>query len=544
MTADAKATLVRLQGRERKRKFDARKRAERKRTMPGPSSAPLIAPDAVDSLAEWSRNTLIVPPGHPRSGEPLELPEYGVRFLREALAVPEALLSVARKNAKSAVIAVLLLAYLDGPLKFRGFRAGVCSINREKAGELWMQMEAIVEASGLTGVGCMRSPRHVKSESGRVDILSADAGAGHSSGFDLALMDELGLLKERDRELVNGLRTAVSARDGRFIGLSIQGNAPFTQEMLARSGAPGLVVHHYAAPEDCALDDEEAWAAANPGLAAGIKQINYMRHRAAAVLATPADAAAFRAYDLNQPVDPAQKNIVEAVEFRRCIVDDLPPRDGPCFVGLDLGGSKSFSGAAAYWPATHRLEAWGGVGGIPSLKDRGAADGLGNGYETQHERGELLLYPDWRETPCVPFFTDIANHLLGAQVAILAADRYTQGRMIDSLERADLPGWPSKVTWRGFGMKDGNEDTILFQRAVFGERIKTVRNLSLERAISESEMKYDEGGNQKLDKRRARGRIDCLSAAVLAVSMGERYGRERITTAPEGENPFDRRFGA
>ena len=310
------------------------------------------------------------------------------------------------------------------------------------------------------------------------------------------------------------------------------------------SGAPGLVVHHYAAPEDCELDDEEAWAAANPGLAAGIKSINYMRHRAAAVLATPADAPAFRAYDLNQPVDPVGANIVDPTDYRRCIVEDLPPRSGPCFVGLDLGGSKSFSGASAYWPQTGRLQAWAGVGGIPDLLERGAADSVGRRYETQHERGELMLYPGWRETPCVPFFTEIAHRLVDSNVVAIAADRYTQGRMIDSLERAELPGWPKTVEWRGMGWKDGSEDVNIFQKAVYGERIQTVRNLSLESAISESETKWDEAGNVKLDKRRARGRIDCLSAAVLAVSMGERYGREVITAAVEGENPFDRRFGA
>ena len=88
-------------------------------------------------------------------------------FLRDALTVPESLLSIARKNAKSALIAVYLIGRLVGPLRYRGYRGGVCSINREKAGELWMQMEAIVEASDLKGVRCMKSPKHVISDTGR-----------------------------------------------------------------------------------------------------------------------------------------------------------------------------------------------------------------------------------------------------------------------------------------------------------------------------------------------------------------------------------------
>ena len=49
------------------------------------------------------------------------------------------------------------------------------------------------------------------------------------------------------------------------------------------------------------LDDEAGWHAANPGLAVGIKDLEYMRHESQRALTTPADASSFRAYDLNQP---------------------------------------------------------------------------------------------------------------------------------------------------------------------------------------------------------------------------------------------------
>ena len=47
--------------------------------------------------------------------------------------VREAVVSVGRKNAKSAAIAVYLLGRLAGPLRTRGYRAGVCSVSKEKA---------------------------------------------------------------------------------------------------------------------------------------------------------------------------------------------------------------------------------------------------------------------------------------------------------------------------------------------------------------------------------------------------------------------------
>ena len=49
-------------------------------------------------------------------------------------------------------MAALLLAFLVGPLRREGWRCGVASLSREKAGELRGQVEAIALASGLQGV--------------------------------------------------------------------------------------------------------------------------------------------------------------------------------------------------------------------------------------------------------------------------------------------------------------------------------------------------------------------------------------------------------
>ena len=82
--------------------------------------------DPARALAEWSAATLKVPPGHPLAGEPMALPEFGRLFFEGALRpeVSEALLCVGRKNAKSAIVAVYLLARLAGPLRTAGYRAG------------------------------------------------------------------------------------------------------------------------------------------------------------------------------------------------------------------------------------------------------------------------------------------------------------------------------------------------------------------------------------------------------------------------------------
>ena len=131
---------------------------QRAARTPKPAALPAWPADPAEALARWCLDVLKVPDGHRRAGQPLELPDYGVEFIRDALTHRESLLCIGRKNAKSAIVAVYLLARLVGPLRVAGYRAGVCSVSREKAGELKSQMQAIAEASGLAGLRFLRSP--------------------------------------------------------------------------------------------------------------------------------------------------------------------------------------------------------------------------------------------------------------------------------------------------------------------------------------------------------------------------------------------------
>ena len=352
-----------------------RQRAYRQRRKPKPAPVPpaveLSAPEQGAAVCSWAAETLRVPPGHPLAGEPMVVPGFGAKFIDSVFTHGESLLCIGRKNAKSAVVSVLLLAHLVGPVRRAGFRAGVLSINRGKAGELLRQIEEIATASDLEGLQFRRVPYpgRVVSSFGTVEIQSADRGAGHSAGFDLAVIDELGLLAERDRGIVAGMRSSTSAKGGRFVSLSIHGAGPFVPESLARKGSPGLAVHHYAADPDRALNDPVAWAQANPGIAAGIKTLDYMQSEAARVLMTPADQPHFLAHDLNLPQSPTRENLISLSAWRECVVEDLPARSGPCYVGFDLGGTSSMTAAAAYFPATKRLKVYGAFPAEPDLQE-------------------------------------------------------------------------------------------------------------------------------------------------------------------------------
>lgn len=482
--------------------------------------------DPVGSFLEWTQSTLRVPTG-PLSGKPFRIEPWQERFLRGAMqgGVMEAGLSVARKNGKSGLVAAWLLAHLCGPLAAPGWRGIVVSLTGVLAKELRSAMTMTARVSGIVSVVPYESPppgRMVGERGATVDFLAADKATGHAVGADLAVIDEAGLLPEAMRSLWNAVLSSISGRRGRLMCISVRGDGPMFSEIADREGEAGVYWQEHAAAEDASWDDEAAWHAANPALASGVKSIEYMRRMSARALSTPANAPAFAALDLNLPQEPSREMILTVRQWKDALQPTMPDRAGPAFVGFDLGGSSSMTAAVAYWPETGRLECRGAFPSIPDLRARGDGDGVGGLYLRMAAAGELAEYPG-RVLAVDDFLADLAINLHGEDVRAAGADRYRRQEAVDALAKAGVR-W--RMVWRGQGHSataDGSADVRAFQSAVLGGRVKTVRNLVIEHAISMSAISRDATGNPKLDRVKSKGRIDALSAAVIAVGLGERW---------------------
>ena len=337
--------------------------------------------------------------------------------------------------------------------------------------------------------------------------------------LDYGVLDELGLFAERDRELVNSIRTSTSSKDGRILSMSVVGSSPFVKELLQRheQGDKSLALFlHQPADPDCDLADEKAWHEANPGLKENIKSLDYMRTESARVKITVSDQSSFRALDLNLPGEPSREMLCGVDDWRACESEDLPPRNGSCVLGFDLGGSLSMSAVVALW-SNGRLETWSAFPAVPDLKTRGQADGVGCLYEEMKERGELSVYAG-RVVPVSEFLKDCGARLKGQRVLQCGADRYRKNEAIQALDSAAL-NWP--VTWRGTGASataDGSFDVRAFQDLVYQGTIKTAPSLVMRSAITESEVTRKDG-NPKLNKSRHHSRIDILQAAVICAGL-------------------------
>ena len=178
------------------------------------------------AVARWASRCLRIPVGI-KANKPFTIAKWQHKFLDAALApgVVEAGLCVARKNGKSGLIAALLLAYLVGPLNTKNWRCIVVSLTGILANELRRQISEIAVASALDELIAVRSTpapgKVIGLNNAEVSILAADKATGHAVGSDTVIIDEGGLLSEKDRDLWNACLTSISGRSGRLICISI-----------------------------------------------------------------------------------------------------------------------------------------------------------------------------------------------------------------------------------------------------------------------------------------------------------------------------------
>ena len=516
---------------EDKRRYDrkryARQVAEKTRKrleLPDPEF-----PEHPDqAIADWCRDRLRVPWGHGAAGQPLVLPDYGQAFIKDIFdpQFTEVSLMISRKSAKTTILGILLLAAAasDGPVRRRGFRSCICSLSREKAGELRRIMKDIAEMSGLTGLRFLRSPAPGRIESpwAEIDILSTETGA-NSGSYDIAMADELGIYPARARVLVASLRSSVSAKNGKFVSASIVGHSDLTQEIIDRhrAGDPNLALHLFQAPPNAALDDPEAWKAASPAIKYGIKSLKYYESESRRVKFQTADQQHFRAYDLNQRAVAESENLVDLDSWEKCVVadEDVPDPSGPCYVGFDLGSGTSMTAISIFYQDTRLLEVIGGFPEQPSLKERGEADNCD--YVSMLDRGEMILAGQLSTDPSV-LIQYVADRLKKYRCKVLgaAADVYRQGEAVQAMADAEVR-W--RMDWRRSGAGiSGHEDCRYFVKAVLDCAVVTRKSLLMREAIRSSAVRYDENRNPSLSKKKSNSRVDALAASILSIGAAYR----------------------
>ena len=510
--------------------------------------------------------TLTIPSGVGQGG-PFILRPWQQDFIRDIYepivseterrrVVRRAILSVARKNGKTALIAALALAHLVGPEQVPNGEIYSAANEREQAAIVFRVAAQMVRAEPelMARLRVVDSTKTIANYSNGsfYRAISAEAGTKHGLNPTVVIYDELAQAKNRN--LYDVLDTSMGARlEPLFVTISTQSNDP--EHILSKliddglnADDPTTVCHLFAVPEEDDVFDFTVWKKANPALG-DFRDLDDFRALAAKAARMPAEEPKFRNLYLNQRVAPVASLIARA-EWMECNGAANFQDGESVYLALDLSSTTDLTAlvmVSAENGSRVKPFFW-----KPSdlLKDHSDRDfGSGNNrYSDWASRGHLLTSPGRSISPEVVALC-IAELVQRYKVLGLAYDRWRIQDLMREFDRVGLQVYQAGkegdlqgtygiagtssglrvVPW-GQGYRDMAPAIDALELAVLHRELEHPGNPVLNWNMANAIATMDPAGNRKLDKDKARFRID--GAVALAMGIGLK-SRERA------EQPLD-----
>lgn len=485
-----------------------------------------------ERVIEFITRYCVVPEGA-KVGQPLKLAPFQEAFIREVYDNPagtrRAYLAMARKNGKTGLIAAILLAHIAGPEKKLNSQIVSGAMSRDQAALVFNLAAKMVQLSPELSkvVRIVPSGKRLIGLVANVEYkaLAADGSTAHGLSPVLAILDEVGQVKGPQSDFIDAITTAQGAYEEPLL-IAISTQAPTDADLFsiwldgaAASKDPRIVSHVHAAPEGCALDDEAAWKAANPALDL-FRSRSDLEEQAQRAKEMPSAQNTFRVLCLNQRVNMFSP-LIGKDAWMACRGDARIEPGEPVYLALDLSSVDDLT-------ALVMVSADGGDRVQPFiwkpaevLERHGARDNVD--YAVWNDEGALLTCPGRTIDPGV-IAHKIAALMKTYKVLGLAYDRWRIDSLVKELDAIgvetfkDEKGSGLKLVDWGQGYASMAPAVEAFERSVLERRLVHPGNPVLTWNVANAVVTQDPAGNRKLDKSKARFRID--GAVALAMALG------------------------
>ncbi|WP_298575587.1 terminase TerL endonuclease subunit [uncultured Luteimonas sp.] len=463
----------------------------------------------------------VVPEGA-HVGQPLKLADFQRKFIRDVYDNPagtrRAYLSIARKNGKSGLIGALLLAHLVGPEAVQNSQIVSGAMSRDQAALVFNLASKMVQLSPrlVELVRIIPSSKRLIGLPRNVEFraLAADGKTAHGLSPVLAILDEVGQIRGPHSDFVDAITTSQGAHASPLL-IAISTQAASDADLFslwlddaARSDDPRIVSHVYSAPDDCSLDDEDAWRAANPALGL-FRSMDDMREQAKQAARMPSVENSFRNLLLNQRVSVHSPFVSPGV-WRECGGEPVA-FVGPVYGGLDLSARTDLTAFVLYDHAGNvRPYFWTPEIG---LADRAARDRAP--YLEWRKQGFLRTTPG-ASVDYAHVAAEIIDIIADVDLQAIAFDRWRIDVLRKEFDRlgVELP----LVDWgQGFASMSPAVDSL--EAELLNGRIRHGMHPVLTMCAANAVMTKDPAGSRKFDKAKATGRIDGLQALAMAVGV-------------------------
>ena len=434
-------------------------------------------------------------------------------------------ISVGRGNGKTHLCGEMLARALkpsDDPLFVSGSESVLVSASRPMAA---LTLEAARLALGDDPEFRWRRDgvEHLKTRT-RCRVLSSDSrrAYGLGSAMNLAILDEPGSFAPTSgerlwRALLGSLGKNSSARIVACGTIAPAAVGSWWQTFIEAGSGPGKHVQLIQGNEKT-WRDWEAVLAANPVCAISKSMVRTLKREHDEALQNDRAASAFLRFrmNINAPEVTHAQPLVSEEEWGRVVSRPAPPAEGRPVIGVDLGGTRSWSAAAAIFPSG-RIESWAVAPGVPSLAEQERDDQVADGtYAALVLSGGLGV----DEGQHVPDVERLLSRIWSWSPLCIVSDPYR------SAELAQAVGGRVRIIERA---RSGGEATsnIMALRSMLLDTASGVTEASrdlLGAAFQQTNLVIDSSGLTKvvkLDQRRSR---DDASAALL-LAAGERARR-------------------
>jgi phage terminase large subunit-like protein len=479
----------------------------------------------------FAERHLRIPDGE-HVGKPIKLDVFQEAWLRAVLDNPNgtrlAILSIARRNGKSFLLAVLILAVLVGPLAETNVTCASAANSRDQASLVFRMMYQIIQQSPDIAdvVHVTPSSKEIRGLPLNTTYyaMSAEAKTGHGRSLKYIVLDESGQIRGPSSEYTEMLRTSQgSYSDALFATISTQ--APSDADYLSimiddatRSQDPHTVCHLYTSPKELDILDEKGWLMANPGLGV-FRSKSDLKTQIDQAKRLPAMQAGSENLLLNRRVAQEHLFLSPQVWKQNRAAPDLEVfRNNPVSVGIDLSARNDLTAAVA----SARDPETGEVHVLPfvfcpthGIEDRARRDRAPYAAWVQSDQmytcgGASMDYIQISEK-----LRDLF-HDLGIEPNTIEFDRW---RIEDFKRACQETGFAQLATWNpvGQGFKEMGPRCEAFLSLCLEGKLRHGNHPLLNMGASNAIAVSDPAGSVKLDKAKATQRIDALVAAVMGV---------------------------
>lgn len=462
-------------------------------------------------------------------GRLMKLDPFQKRFIKRIYDNPHgtrlAILSMARKNGKTALIAALVLAHVLGPEARLNSQLVSGARSRDQAAIVFNLMVKMIDMSPELTARSRYVPSGKKvyglSKNVEYQALSADAATKHGLSPLVVIFDELGQVRGPKDAFVEALETAQGAYDdGLQIVISTQ--APTDGDMLSiwiddalTSGDPHIVVEVYAADEKAKLSDRRQWKKANPALG-NFRSLPELEKMAQKAQRMSSFESSFRNLYLNQRIDRNEPFIAKSIWQANGGAVATDWGDAEVYSGLDLSAVHDLT---AHVPVAQ-------IGGLWNVKPTFWLPEAGLREKSENDR---VPYDDWHKqgfletTPGKAVeYEWVAKKLYDFEQnhnwVRCAFDRWGMKYLRPWLIKAGFTEERIDELFVEFGqgfqsMSPALRDT---ETALLNENVRHGNHPVLSMCAANAVVSTDPAGGRKLNKAKAAGRID----GMVAMTMG------------------------